>query len=216
MPTFSRRSRWIIAGALFLGLAWVGLRVSHLLLPNLWLPASAEHLQSRDQVKRVDPHIYDQQWFDAARAGRQDITQALIDAGFPVNSQTGSAYTALVLATYHGQLDEVMTLLNANADPCIADNNGNTALMGALFKGELAVATELLGRCPVDQVNNSGQTALAFAALFGRLEMIPQLVKLGANPDHLDAQGKTALAIVTEQGNDQAAAALRNVGARGG
>jgi ankyrin repeat protein len=203
-----------MAGVCVAGLAWAGLRASHLLLPNLWLPASAEHLQAREQVQRVDPHVYDTQWFDAARAGRQDITQALIDAGFPVNSQNGSGYTALVLATYHGQLDEVMTLLQANADPCIADQNGNTALMGALFKGEMAVANQLLGRCAVDQANNSGQTALAFAALFGRLETIPALVKLGADLEHLDAQGKTALGVVLEQDNAQAAAALRDAGAR--
>lgn len=213
MLTLTRRWRWTGAGAVIIGLGWATLRASHLLFPNLWLPATASHIQSQAAVQRVDPHVYDTQWFDAARAGRQDISQALIDAGFPVDSRTGSGYTALVLATYHGHLDEVGTLLAAHADPCIADNNGNSALMGALFKGETAVAHALLGRCPVDQTNNSGQTALAFAALFGRLGMIPELVKLGADPDHVDARGKTALGIVLEQGNEQAAAALRSAGA---
>lgn len=192
----------------------VGYRAAHVLFPSLWLPTSAEIFQQHDAVQRVDPHLYDSQWFDAARAGRADITDALLKAGFPVNSRTGSGYTALVLATYHGDLDEVTLLLNAGADPCISDNSGNTALMGALFKGEMPVARHLLDLCPIDLTNNAGQTALSFAALFGRLDILPELVRRGANPEHLDAKGNTAKMIVQQQGNDQAVAALEAVGAR--
>lgn len=199
---------------LLLLVLWAGNRAVHVLLPNFWLPASAEAFQQRDAVQRVDPHLYDSQWFDAARAGRMDITDALLKAGFPVNSRTGSGYTALVLATYHGDLDEVSLLLKAGADACIPDNSGNTALMGALFKGEMAVAQHLLDLCPIEVANNAGQTALSFAALFGRLEILPDLVRKGANPEHRDAKGNTATMIVQQQGNDAAVAALEAVGAR--
>lgn len=212
MTAFFLRARWLIVCAL-LALVIVALRASHLIFPNLWLPSSATSLEVGD-VKRVDAHLYDSQWFDAARAGRQDITQVLLQAGYPINTQTGSGYTALILATYHGHAAEVAMLLQSGADSCIADNNGNTALMGALFKGELDIARRLLSLCPIDQANNNGQTALAFAALFGRLQIVPTLVGLGADINHLDNSGKSVLAIVLAQGNDLAAAALRRAGAR--
>ena len=214
MITSNRRWRWAIVCALAVIIIQCILGISHLVLPNLWLPASAASVQFRGQVEWVDPHLYDQEWFDAARAGRQDITMALIDAGYPVNTVNKAGYTALVLATYHGHLAEVIALLSRSADPCIPDKNGNTALMGALFKGEIPVAMQLLDKCPIDQSNNSGQTALSFAALFGRLDLLPELTQRGADPNHPDAQGKSALSIVLEQGNEQAATALRRIGAK--
>jgi hypothetical protein len=39
------------------------------------------------------------------------------------------------------------------------------------------------------------------------------LVVLGADPNHVDARGDTLLVIALEQGNAQATAALRKVGA---
>ncbi|MGY2373143.1 ankyrin repeat domain-containing protein [Pseudomonas sp. SDO524_S393] len=210
--TRSHNKRYV-ATLLVILLLVAGYRAIHLLFPNLWLPDSATALKLPDQ-QRVNPHIYDTQWFDAARAGRTDITDALLNAGFPVNSRTGAGYTALVLATYHGDLEEVNLLLQAGADPCIPDNGGNSALMGALFKGEMQVAQRLLDLCPVDATNGNGQTALSFAALFGRLDILKQLVERGADPEHRDRKGNSARMIVQLQGNDAAVEALEAVGAR--
>jgi ankyrin repeat protein len=86
--------------------------------------------------------------------------------------------------------------------------------MGAIYKGHMAIARRLLAtRCPIDQVNNAGETALSFAALFGRVELLPELVAQGADPNHTDARGKTPLAIVLQQGNEASAIALRKLGA---
>ncbi|WP_213878986.1 ankyrin repeat domain-containing protein [Pseudomonas sp. dw_358] len=207
------RDKRLWLGLFVLLLLGIGVRASHVWLPGLWLPADASALQPSDPVQRVDPHLYDTQWFDAARAGRVDITDALLKAGYPIDSRTGSGYTALVLATYHGSLEEVTRLLDGGANPCIADHNGNTALMGALFKGENPMAQRLLGLCPIDQANNAGQTALSFAALFGRLDMIEALVRRGADLEHLDASGHSVRMVVQQQGNLQAVAALDAAGA---
>jgi ankyrin repeat protein len=206
------RYRRTVVCLLLVGLLGVGYRASHVLLPNLWLPANAEAIKQDSSVRAVDPHIYDDQWFDAARAGRRDISEALLAAGFPINSHTASGYTALVLATYHGSLDEVELLLNAGADPCLPDHSGNTALMGALFKGYSDVAHRLVDLCPVDLTNYAGQTALAFAVMFGRLEFIPELVSRGADLEHLDVKGRSVRQIAIEQGNESATTALVAVG----
>jgi uncharacterized protein len=162
----------------------------------------------------VDVRKFDREWFDAARAGRWDITQALLDAHFPIDATTRQGYTALILAAYDEQPDTLRRLLAAGANPCLADRNGNTALMGALYKGETDIARMLMNTsCDINQVNNAGETALAFAALFGRFEMLPELVQKGADPNHTDARGNTAMRTVLAQGNDAAVRALRRVGA---
>jgi uncharacterized protein len=94
----------------------------------------------------------------------------------------------------------------------LSDRNGNTALMGALYKGNMDIARRLLATgCPMDQVNNAGETAFSFAALFGRVEILPQLAARGADPDHVDARGNTPLAVVLQQGNMESAIAIRRL-----
>ncbi|NPT57712.1 ankyrin repeat domain-containing protein, partial [Paraburkholderia elongata] len=95
---------------------------------------------------------------------------------------------------------------------CLGDRNGNTALMGALYKGETDIARTLMDTsCDINQTNNAGETALAFAALFGRFDLLPELVKKGADPDHVDARGNTAMQSVETQGNEAAVRALRQL-----
>jgi ankyrin repeat protein len=191
----------------------VGL-AAYFCFPSLRLAANASQLQSLSGLQKVDAHRYDQEWFDAARVGRVDILGALYDAHYPLDAKTHAGYTALILAAYDEQPAALDYLLRAGANPCLGDRNGNTALMGTLYKGELPIARRLLKtRCPIDQTNNAGETALSFAALFGRLEILPELVALGADPNHVDARGDTPLVIARKQGNAEAAAALRKVGA---
>ena len=186
---------------------------SYFCFPTLRLAAHAGELQSLSGVQEVDAHRYDQEWFDAARVGRVDILSALYYAHYPLDARTPAGYTALILAAYDDHPGALAYLLAAGANPCLGDRNGNTALMGALYKGELTIARRLLKtRCPIDQMNNAGETALSFATLFGRLEILPELVALGADPNHVDARGDTVLAIARKQGNAEAVAALLKVG----
>ncbi|ALK23478.1 ankyrin repeat domain-containing protein [Burkholderia cepacia] len=172
-------------------------------------PAAVPHPDAHADLRR-----YDDAWFAAARLGRIDILQALVDARYPIDATTREGYTAVILAAYRDQPATLDYLLRNGADPCLGDRHGNTALMGALFKGETAIAKRLADtHCPIDQTNHAGETALSFAALFGRLDMLPVLVAHGANPDHVDALGRTALQNAILQGNDAAVAALEKVGA---
>jgi uncharacterized protein len=157
---------------------------------------------------------YADEWFAAARAGRADILQALLDAHFALETATPEGHTALILTAYNDHPEALKLLMSAGANACAADKNGNSALMGALFKGETGIAKMLLDtRCDIDQTNNAGETALSFAALFGRLDMLPVLVARGANPNHVDARGGTPLQMAIAQRNTMAADALRTVGA---
>ena len=182
--------------------------------PSLRLMMRAGAISEISRAQWVDAHRYDQEWFDAARAGRIDILRALYEAHYPIDSRTSAGYTAIILSAYDSQPEALDYLLRIGADPCSGDRHGNTALMGAIYKGNLAIARRLLAtRCPIDQVNNAGETALSFAALFGRTELLPELVTRGADPNHADARGNTLVAIALAQGNEASVMALRKVGA---
>jgi uncharacterized protein len=211
---FSIRLRiWLSVGVVALLLA-VALALRYC-FPSLRLPPDASQLLQLSGLEEVDAHRYDQEWFDAARAGRIDILGALHNARYPINSRTNAGYTALILTAYDGQPVAMNYLLRAGADPCIGDHNGNTALMGALYKDEMDIARRLLDTgCKIDQSNNAGETALAFAALFGRLDFLPELVSRGADVSHVDARGNTPLSIAIQQENQTATAALQKLGAR--
>jgi len=185
-------------------------------LPSLRLAFHQREVSGIAQGHWVNAHHYDQEWFDAARAGRVDILRALYEAHYPINSRTSQGYTAVILAAYDEQPVALDYLLSIGADPCLGDRNGNTALMGALYKGNTGIARRLLKtHCPIDSVNNAGETALSFAALFGRLDFLPVIAGQGADLNHADYKGDTPMTIVLKQGDGNAAFALRKLGARG-
>ena len=153
-------------------------------------------------------------YFDAARAGNQALLDAYYAAGLDVNVADEKGYTALILAAYHGHKDTVGYLIeSAHADACQEDKRGNTALMGAIFKGHLSVAKQLMFTdCNVDAQNQQGQTALMFASLFDRQELVNELIASGANPRHQDASGNSVSDIALSQGNYELAQALSESG----
>jgi uncharacterized protein len=197
---------------LLLVLAGTAGEAAYWCFPSLRLMMRAGDISEIARAQWVDAHRYDPEWFDAARAGRIDILQALYEAHYPIDSRTSAGYTAVILSAYDSQPEALDYLLRIGANPCLADRNGNTALMGAIYKGNLVIARRLLAtRCPIDQVNNAGETALSFAALFGRLELLPDLAAHGADPNHIDARGNTPLAVVLQQGNETSAMALHKL-----
>jgi uncharacterized protein len=180
--------------------------------------AACVHLPDKPAYTKADPTAlrqqYDGDWFDAARVGRVDILKGLLDAGYPIDAADSHGYTAVILAAYDGQPAALNFLLSAGANACVGDRHGNTALMGTLFKGETAISRRLLeAHCPIDQTNGAGETALGFATLFSRLDMIPLLVKDGADPNHIDGRGQSLLQIALSHDSTDAANALREAGA---
>lgn len=153
----------------------------------------------------LDATILKTYLFDAARAGDVELLRELIARGIEVDARDQSGSTALILAAYHGKADAVQALLAAGAAPNLSDSaRGNTALMGALFKGEIEVARWLLAdpRTDVNVRNGAGQTAAMFAALFDRAELVDALAERGADFTAADATGETAEGLARKQGNE--------------
>lgn len=109
-----------------------------------------------------------------------------------LEARNAASHSPLMVAAYNGQLAVVEQLLAAGADACAQDKRGNTALMGAIFKGETRAALRLIGApCGTDARNLAGQTPAMLAALFGRQEILVELEKRGTDMAATDAFGNT-------------------------
>jgi cytohesin len=123
-----------------------------------------------------------------------------LDAGFHVNAQSGDMQnTALHRAL--SNLEAVRVLLDAGADPNLADWAGFTPLHNAAEDGYpesipllLDHGAELEARTKIDD------TPLSIAVLSDDAKALEQLLEAGANPDVENKRGETPLEIAATNG----------------
>jgi ankyrin repeat protein len=156
--------------------------------------------------------------------------------GFGDNS-LGAGATALMRAIKGNDFDAMKLLLDNGANPNLAMANGQTPVFlivgtggggrggpapGPASPGAANSAVNALKMlaekgADLDAPNKQGATPLIAAARSGSNALVKALLELGANPDLKDAQGKTALDIVTTDGpgkHDDTAAILKEFAAR--
>jgi uncharacterized protein len=114
-----------------------------------------------------------------------DMAKMLLAGGANVKAVTRlEAITPLLMASKNGSAAMIGVLLDAGADPNVADGNGTTPLMMASASGSVDAVKLLLDRKA--QVNAKdaahGQTALMFAASLNRADAIRVLMDHGADP----------------------------------
>ena len=115
---------------------------------------------------QVEPPV-----FEAARGGNLDGLLGYLRRNGDPQAKNHKGHSLLMLAAYHGHLALVDALIEAGADVNSIDGSGNTILMGVAFKGHGAVVLRLLEAGADGETRNPlGQTALAYAQLFGRVE----------------------------------------------
>ena len=117
-------------------------------------------------------------FFDAARIGDNEVVEAFVSQGFPIDQRNNQSYTALMVAAYQGNRETVRYLLDAGANACLQDKRGNTALMGALIKREVGIAKDLYqADCSPELRNKSGLNLKEFAEVFGQSDVLKSLAK---------------------------------------
>ena len=133
----------------------------------------------------------------AIQGGHIDVVQLLLDHGAKFNEQDDFGRTDLYLAIEEGRVEILRLLLQYGAAVHIQDSDGWTPLACASAYGHVAVAQLLLeygadanGRNLLDHA----WTPLFYATNQGHDQVVRLLLQRGsANPNVLDADGRTAL-----------------------
>ena len=123
----------------------------------------------------------------AAEAGNVEIARLLIEAHADVHAGSRiGGYTALHLAGGGAHASVVRVLLRAGADPAAVTSTGGVTplhLAAKALDDAETVRVLLAGGAPVDaREGSSGQTPLMFAASYGRVPAIRELLGGGADP----------------------------------
>jgi len=115
-----------------------------------------------------------------------------------VNAVDKTGGSALHYATISGDMDLIVPLLNAGADPNAENQNGVTPLhLAALYGDVETISTLLNASAKVDTRARNGRTPLYLAAFNGvAAEAISALTQAGANPDARANDGTTPLEMV--------------------
>ena len=107
------------------------------------------------------------------------------------------------MAAYMDKPEIVQLLLDKGADPNARDAAGNTALMGAVFKGHAGLTEMLLkAGSGIDLVNGQGDSALMFAVRYDKPKLARMLVDAGASPDLKSGDGKSPREVAKAGGNE--------------
>ena len=123
----------------------------------------------------------------AAQTGNLEIAEFLIEAYADIHAGSRiGGYTALHLAAGGAHASVVRLLLGAGADPAAVTNTSGVSplhLAAKALGGEGAVRVLIERGAPVNLLEgSSGQTPLMFAASYGRLPAILELLAGGADP----------------------------------
>lgn len=144
----------------------------------------------------------------AIRARRPQLVKQLLDKGAHAYIQDDQ-WSALMMASFIGDLDTVNALLAKDPNINSANDEGATALMHAASAGHAAVIRALLAKgAAMDAQDLGGITALMLAANNGHSDAAQALLEAGANAGLRSRTGATARTLGLANGDPKIAALL--------
>ena len=159
----------------------------------------------------------------AAMHDRKDVMKLLIDAGADKGMQDMNGNTPLITTSMLGEVDSAKLLINAGVQLDLKNDSGDSALSRAASEGNTKIAGFLIdARADINTVDSLGYTPLMIANVYiplraGHIAVIKLLINAGAELNHRAMkeyyQGKTALGIALDKGNEEIIQLLREAGA---
>ncbi|RYE01960.1 MAG: ankyrin repeat domain-containing protein [Sphingobacteriaceae bacterium] len=132
--------------------------------------------------------------FDLARSGTTDQVKSLLKSDPKlVNATNPEGYSPLTLAVYRSN-NAVAKFLVENGAAIDAVSGMGTALMAAVVKGNDEMVQYLLEKKANPNLTDAnGETALLYSVMFKKHGPAAWLMKAGANAEHKDNRGQSAI-----------------------
>ena len=165
-------------------------------------------------LKGVDPHLADSRGrtplFTAVREGSQHALESLLSAPqLRIDAVNADGETPLMIAAIRGSLPAVRALIKRGA---AINREGWTPLHYACSGPDNGVAAFLIANgAELNARSDNGTTPLMMAARYGSGDLVPLLLKAGAEPRAANEQELTAADFAQRGGRDVMAKELRRV-----
>ena len=124
-----------------------------------------------DEIKRYE----ELQVFalDFARQGKTEDLKAMLQAGMPVNLCDHKGNSLIMLASYNGNFETTVMLVDFGAEVDKKNDRGQTPLAGVCFKGYIDIVKVLVkAGANIYENNGMGTTPIMFASMFGNSEIV--------------------------------------------
>ena len=142
--------------------------------------------------------------FEVARKGTIEDAKQLLKANpkaFNVVNEEG--FSPLTLACYRGN-NEVAKLIVENGADINHKSSSGTPLMASIVKGNNdMISFLLLKNADVNLTDETGITALMYAAMFKNKNAVMLLLQKNADKTKIDAKGKTAFEYAVFSGQEE-------------
>lgn len=139
------------------------------------------------------------------------VIQKLLDNKADPNIQDNKGGTALMHAVDRKSTDSVTTLLTSGALVDLVNKDGETALIRAVKQqAPIGLIQALIdAKANLDIQDNTGSTALMYAADNNALAVVKALAQANANPNIMDKNNRNALGRAYAKGNSAIIAVLK-------
>ncbi|GKZ32275.1 hypothetical protein AbraIFM66950_001568 [Aspergillus brasiliensis] len=157
---------------------------------------------------KVDPNVRDTRGWEqcalhyAAMVGHLSMVESLLRYGGDPNGQDNDGDSPLHYAARDGYAEVARVLLSHGSEPLSANNATDTAMHLAAQNGAIDVMEVLQQRerSAISSINYMGRNPLHHAAT---APAAAWLIDHGADVDATDTEGRTALMLASEQGNEK-------------
>ena len=134
-----------------------------------------------------------------AKVGDFEAVIELIEKGAKVDEKDKDGETALIWASFYGNLRIAEKLIESRTDVNQKDGSGWSALMFASNQGYLGIVELLIEEgADVNQKNKDGNTVLMLTSQFSQVKIVKRLIEEGADVNLKNDDGKTAISLAKD------------------
>ena len=156
---------------------------------------AVEEVISDEEAKKLGIKLVEK-----TRDGDLEAVIDLIEKGADVNERAVAGYTALMMASFYGNLRIAEKLIESRTDVNQKDDSGWSALMFASTKGYLGIVELLIEEgADVNQKDKEGNTVLMLTSQFSQVKIVKRLIEEGADVNLKNDDGKTAMSLAKDE-----------------